>query len=140
MGNVILVEAESAFFANVLTAVSKTAAAGVGHLVSANGTFVAGDVNDFNYVGIVCVTAHSHFYSFSGNCPFLVYTATHGRTGTGEYLLGDIDDMLKQGTLPRMAGDLSQYLVFQMLYFCIKFSHCRNMPFLSKSLGHKVVW
>ena len=64
MRNVVVIELNRAETAGVLATVRKTAAARAGNLVSAYGTFVAGDVDDFYNILIVFVAAHGKFYAF----------------------------------------------------------------------------
>ena len=123
MGNVVLIEAYCPEFAHVLASVSQTAAAGVGNLVSAHRTFVAGDVDNFDYVRVFLVAAHGDFYPFDNDCAFLINAATHRRDFARDDDFRNVRNGFQKLVLPSGPCDLSQDLVLQMLNFRVEFSH-----------------
>ena len=123
MCHVVAVKGQSAKLTNVLAAVCKTAAAGVGDLVAAYGTLIAGDIDDLDDVGVFLIAAHCELNALTKNCALLVYAAAHCGLLTGSQLFGNIYHILQKLIFPRQACNLTQDLVFQMLYFCIKFTH-----------------
>ena len=123
VGNVVLIEAYGPEFAHVLASVSQTAAAGVGNLVSAHRTFVAGDVDNFDYVRVFLVAAHGDFYPFDNDCAFLINAATHRRDFPGDDDFRNVRNGFQKLVLPSGPCDLSQDLVLQMLNFRVEFSH-----------------
>ena len=123
VGHVITVKGQRTELAHVLATVSQTTAASVGDLVAAYGTFVAGDVDDLNDVGIFLVSTHGQLNALAQNGALLVHTATHGGLFTGRELLGNIHHILHELVFPGKASNLSQHLIFQMLDFCIEFTH-----------------
>ena len=124
VGNVVLVKSDCAEFAHVLATVSKTAAACVGHFVAAHRAFVAGNVNDFDYIGVGFVTAHCYFYTFGKNSTFLVNATTHCGYFARDNALRDVYCRFGKAIRPRFTSDFTQNFVLQMLNFCIEFSHC----------------
>ena len=76
--HVVLVKGQSAELADVLATVRQAPAAGVGNLVAADGTFVAGDIDDLYDVGVVGVTAHGDLDALSDDGALLIDTAAHG--------------------------------------------------------------
>ena len=123
MRNVILVEGERALLADVLATVRKTSAAGVCHLVSADGTLVARDLDNLDDVGILSVAADRKLDSLAEDRTLLINTAAHGRLVSGNDRLRNVDAILEQSVVPGKARYLAQDLIFQMLYFCIEFTH-----------------
>ena len=123
MCNMVFIKADGTELTNILATVCKTAAAGVGNLVSADGTLVAGDVNNLDDIGVVLVAAHCDLYSLTENSTLLIYAATHCGLLAGCELFGNIHHILKQLVLPCKSCDLTQNLILQMLYFCVKFTH-----------------
>ena len=111
MRYVIVVKGKRTEFTNVLTAVSKTAAASVSYLKAANGTLVASDLDNLNNVGVIPISAKRKLYSLAENCSFLVYTATHGGLFAGNELCGYVEEVLKKLILPRESGYLAQNLI-----------------------------
>ena len=101
----------------------QAAAAGVGHLKAANRTLVTGDLDDLDHVRILLVAAHRNLNAFGKDRTLLVNTAAHGRRLTRDNDLRNVQKIVKQGVLPRLSCNLAQNFVFQMLYFCIEFSH-----------------
>ena len=134
MGNVRRIKRNSAAAANIFTAVSKTSAAGIRHLVSAYRTFVTGDINHLNHIGIGAITSHSKLHTLCKNRPLLIDTAAHGSFIARNNRLWNIGNMLQQLIPPCQACYLSKHFIFQMLYFRIKFSHSENHPFSMKTL------
>ena len=65
MRDVIFVESNRAEAARVVTAVCKTTSARVRNLVTVDGTFVAGDVDNLNYPGVAFSSRHGDFNSFA---------------------------------------------------------------------------
>ena len=77
VSDMMLVERDGAEAADVLAAVCKAAAAGVGDFVSAHRALVAGDLDDLDDVGVILVSAHSELYSLSENGALLIDAAAH---------------------------------------------------------------
>ena len=123
MRHVIVVEAQSAEFTNVLSTVRKAAATGVGYLKAAYGTFVAGDVDDLDNVWVILVAAYGELYALTEYCPFLVNAASHSRLFSGDQLRGDIHKIIQKLILPSEARDLAENLIFKILNLSIKLSH-----------------
>jgi hypothetical protein len=105
--HVVVVKGESTKLAHVLTTVSQASAAGVGYFISANGAFIASDVNDLNDVGVAFVATHCNFDAFTENGSLLVNTATHGGLLSGSELLGNVHYVLQKLILPRKASYLA---------------------------------
>ena len=63
MSNVILVKRDSSALTHVLTAVSKTSSAGICYFISCRRTFITGNIDNLNDVGVVLISAHDHLYS-----------------------------------------------------------------------------
>ena len=57
----LAVKGDSPPAADILTAVSQAAAAGLGYLVAAHRTFVTGYLDNLNNIGVFLVSAHSYF-------------------------------------------------------------------------------
>ena len=123
MRDVVFVKGQRAFFANVLATVGKTASASVCDLISADGTFITSDLDDLDDVGILSVAADGKLDTLAEDRALLVYTATHRRLVSGNDGLGNVDAVLKKRVVPGKASNLAEYLIFQMLNFCIEFSH-----------------
>ena len=130
MRDMCLVKRNGAAAANILTSVRKTPAAGLRNLVAADRTLVTCDVDDLNHIGIGAVPAHGKLHSLRKNRPLLVDAAAHGRLIPRHNRLGNIDDVFKKLVTPCKPRNLAEHLIFQMLYFGIKFSHSRYLPSL----------
>ena len=91
----ILVERDSAEAADILTPVSQASAAGVSDFVAADGTFVAGNVNYLDHVGILLVPAHSNLDALGKYRTLLINTAAHGRGVSGDYYFGNVQKIVK---------------------------------------------
>ncbi len=130
VGNMVFIKGDGALLTYVFATVSKSAAANIGHLIAADGTFITRHGNDFDDIGIGAVAAHGELYALCRDGSFLVYAATHGRFLTfGNEDLGNIGHMIQEIFCPRKACNFSEDLIFQMLNFCIKFSHYRYTSF-----------
>ena len=127
MCNVVVIKSDCTFFADILASVSKTASAGICYFVTADRTFVAGNIDNFNHVGIELIAAHCNLYSFGKNCTFFINTATHCGFITGNKILGDIENVVIQGIIPRESCNFTQNFVFKILNFGVKLSH-NNSP------------
>jgi len=123
MRDVVFVEGERALLANVLATVGKAASAGIRDLISADGTLVTGDLDDLNDVGVLSVAADSKLNALAKYCALLINATAHRRLVSGNDDLGNVDAILKQAVVPRKTGDLAEHLIFQMLNFCIEFTH-----------------
>ena len=130
MGYVLIVKCDGAAAADVLAAVSKAAAAGVCDLISAHRAFVAGDLQDLDHVGVILVSAHCELHPLGKNGALLVNAAAHCGGVAGNDLHRNVEDRLKQGIVPCLAGYLAQDFVLKMLNFGIEFSHYMNFAFL----------
>ena len=122
----VIIKRDCALFTYILASVSKTATAGICYLITADRTFVAGNIYNFNDIGVKFIAAHCNFYSFGKNCTFFVNTATHRGFISGNKGFGNIEKIVKQGIIPRLSCNLSQNLIFEMLNFCIKLSHINS--------------
>lgn len=131
MRDMVFVEGQRALLANVLATVGETASAGVCDLVSADGTFIASDLDYLDDVGILSVAADGKLDTLAEDRALLVYAATHRRLVSGNDGLGNVDAVLKEGIVPGKASNLAEYLIFQMLNFCIKFSHFYTLKYES---------
>ena len=107
-----MVEGDGSELSYVLATVSKTTAAGVGHLIAADRTFVAGDLDDLDHVRVVLVSAHSELHALSEDSALLVYAAPGGRLLARRDRLRNIENVLEKLVAPGESRDLSQDLVF----------------------------
>ena len=67
--------------------------------------------------------------------PLLVHAAAHGGGVAGDDLHGEIQQIFHQRTCPGVAGHFPQNLIFQMLNFCIEFSHNRHLAKIVKKIS-----
>ena len=123
VSNVVGIERDSTELTNVLATVCKTAAASVGNLVSAYGTLITCELNNLDNVGVVLIAAHSNLYSLGNDSTLLVNTATGGCLLTGNDGLRHVEEVLNKLVIPSKPCNLTKHLVFQMLYFSVKFAH-----------------
>ena len=77
MGHVVAVKGDGTELAHVLATVSQTPTAGVGDLVAADGTFVTGDVDDLDDIGIVSIATHGDLNTLAEDGTFFINTTTH---------------------------------------------------------------
>ena len=118
----VVLEGYSALGADVLTAVSKTAAADIGDRVAAGGALVAGYVDDLDNVGVIFVTAHSDTDALGGDGTLLMDTAAHSGVRAGGQVFGDGEYRLAELVSPFGSCHFAQDLVFEMLDLGVKFS------------------
>src|SRR5699024_5130006 len=85
----VLVEADGPARAGGGAAVRQAAAAGVRHLIGGDGTFVAGDADDLDGVGVILVAAHGELQPLGHDGALFVNAAAHGRLRAGRDDLGD---------------------------------------------------
>ena len=116
----IAVKGERAETADVLAAVRKAAAAGIGDLVAAHGALVAGDVDNLNGVRRA---ADSYLDPLVEYRSFLVNAAAHGRRVAGNDGLRYLEKILEQGVVPCKSCNLAQDFIFKVLYLSVEFSH-----------------
>ena len=109
--------------AHVLAAMGNTPAAGIRDYVAADRTFVTGNIDDLDDIGVVFVTAHRELDTLRQDRPFFIYAAAHGRFRAGRNLFRNITDAVKQTILKRRARNLTQDFVFNQLNFGVKFVH-----------------
>ena len=119
----VLVKRDSAFLAGVLTAVSYTASAGVGDFIAADGALITGNADTLDNIRVILVAAHCKLDALLNDSSLFIHAAAHCRLGAGDNRFGNIVDCFKQITLKRLAGNLTEHLVFQILNLCVKFSH-----------------
>ena len=124
--DMILIERNCAETTSVLAAVSKTAAASVGYFVATHRTFVACDVDYFDNVGIGFVPAHGKLHSLGKNGAFFINATAHRGYFSGNNNLGNVNCVFGKRVVPSFSCNFTQYFVFQMLNFCIEFSHNSN--------------
>ena len=120
MRNMLAVKGECAEAADILTTMGEASAAGVGDLVSAHGTLVAGDVDNLYNVR---VAADSYLDSLAEYCSFFVDTAAHGRRVAGDDGFRYLEKIFKQRVIPCKPRDLAQDFIFKILYLSVEFSH-----------------
>ena len=120
MRNMLAVKGECAEAADILTTMGEASAAGVGDLVSAHGTLVAGDVDNLYNVR---VAADSYLDSLAEYCSFFVDTAAHGRRVAGDDGFRYLEKIFKQRVIPCKPRDLAQNFIFKILYLSVEFSH-----------------
>ena len=117
--SLVLVERDGAAAADVLTAVREAAAAGFRDDVAADRALVAGDLDDFDDVRIVLVSAHRELDAFLHDRALLVDAAAHRR-----FILDDqLRNLIvcgKEVILKRVARNLTQHLYFR---YCILVSN-----------------
>ena len=121
-----IVKRDSTHPAHIFTAVSYTASARLGDIITANGALVAGNADTFNNVRVILIAAHCKLNALLNDSALLINTAAHSRLGAGNNRFRYIVDCFKQLALERLSSDLAKYLVFEMLNLCVEFS-----PFLS---------
>ena len=119
----LVIKGNGPFGADILTAVSQAATAGIGHTVTGRRAFVTGDFEYLYDIRVLLVTAHGKMDALCEYRPFLINTASHGRFFTRNNGLGDFHHIFEKGIIPGSGCNFPEYLVFQMLYFCIKLSH-----------------
>ena len=119
----LFVKGDRAALADVLTAVGETASAGFRDLIAAHRTFITGNFNDLDRVGVILIAAHRHLYALVNDRALLIYTAPHGRRLTGNDDLGHLREVFEQGSFKGEARNFAQNAVFQILYLGIKLSH-----------------
>ena len=127
----LVIKGNGTLAAGILTAVSQTAAAGIGHAVTGCGAFVTGDLEYLYDIRVLLVAAHGKTDPLCEYGPFLIDTASHGGFVTGNNGLGNRQDIFKEGIIPGPGRHFPQHLVFQILYFCIKLSH-NHLPSYSE--------
>ena len=103
----VVVKPEGSEAANVLTAVSKTASAGICHLIAAYRALVAGDRQNLDRIGVLLVAAHSHLDTLVKNSSLFIDTATHCRLISRDNLLGNVQQVVIEGVVPCFLGNLS---------------------------------
>ena len=114
--------------AYVLTAVGKTATTGICNLEAAYGALVAGNFDDLDDIAVVPVAAHGELHALAEDGALLEHAAAHGRRLSGNDDLGNIQYVFKQRVVPRVARDLAQHLVLEVLHLGIEFSHAVLTP------------
>ncbi len=127
--HMVLVEIERLFLTHIVAAVRQTAAAGLGDFIAAHGTFVAGDVDDLDDVGIVLVAAHRQLDALAHDGALLIDTAAHRRFFSGHDDLRNVEQIFRQRAIPRLTGHLPQNLIFEMLNLCVELMHGHTHPF-----------
>ena len=121
--NMIFVKRDCTALTDVLTAMCKTASAGVGDFITADRTFITGNVDHFNDIGIILITAHGKLDTLTEDGTFFIYTTAHRRLIAGNDLLGNVKNVLRKTVVPCVTRNLTQNLIFQMLNFGVKFPH-----------------
>ena len=109
--------------ANVLAAMGDASPAGIRDYVAADRTFITGNIDDLDDIGVVFVTAHRELDTLRQDRPFFIYATAHGRFRAGRDLFGNITDAVKQTVLKRRTRNLAQNFVFDQLNFGVKFVH-----------------
>lgn len=99
--NVLCVERDCAELAHVFASVRKTTAACARHFVSAHRALVASDVDHFDCVGILLVTAHCELDALCKYGALFVHATAHGGHFAGDDALGDVDCAFRQSVRPR---------------------------------------
>ena len=122
MRSLVLVERDGAAAAHVLAAVRKAAAARLGDDMAADRALVAGDLDDFDDIRIMLVAAHCELDALLHDRALLIDTAAHRRLILDDQLR-DLVVCSEEIILKPIPRNLAQYLVFQVLYLGIKFSH-----------------
>ena len=112
MRNVIMVEAYCTEFTRVFASVRKTAAASISNLITAHRALVARYIDDFDNVRIVGIAAHRELYTLGQNRAFLINATTHGRHFPGNDSLRNVENVLNERVVPRVASDLAKNLIF----------------------------
>ncbi len=121
MCNVLAVKRECAEAADILTAVGEASAAGVGDFVSAHGTFVAGDVDNLDKLGLTLSPPMAIFHTLAENCTFFVNTAAHGRYVLPGTMVFGISKDFQKRVIPCKPRDLAQDFIFKILYLSVEF-------------------
>ena len=96
----VAIKGECAKLTNVLATVCQATAASIGDLKAANGTFVAGDLDNLNDIGIAFISTHRDLDALAQNRSFLINTASCCRFLAGNDSFGNINDILKKSVLP----------------------------------------
>ena len=118
----VLGERDGAAAAHVLAAVRKAAAARLGDDMAADRALVAGDLDNFDDIRIMLVAAHCELDALLHDRALLIDTAAHCRLILDDQLR-DLVVCSEEIILKPIPRNLAQYLVFQVLYLGIKFSH-----------------
>ena len=121
-----MVKGNCSSFTNIFTSVSKTSSAGICNFIACCRTLITRKFNYFNHIGIFLISAHCNLYTFRKNCSFFIYTTTHSRRFSGYNHFRDFKKILKKCVLPSLPCHFTKYFIFQMLYLCIKLSHCSH--------------
>ena len=121
VGTQMLVKGNGAPAAGVLAAMGNTAPAGVADIVAGHGAFIAGNINDFDDVGVVLVPAHSQLDPLLHHGALLVDAAPHGGLLLDNQL-GNLGIGVQQPVLKGVAGNLPQHLVLQVLNLGVELS------------------
>ena len=107
----LAVKGDRASAAYILAAVGKTAAACLGNIVAAHRTFIAGNFDNLNNIGIFLIPAHCNLNAFFEYSALLVNAATHCRLIAGNDLFRNIEHMLLKRSVPFLARNLAQNLI-----------------------------
>ena len=121
--HMVVVKGDRAALADVLTAVCKASATGIGDFIAGSRALVAGDLDDLDHMLTVIGASHGDLHALAEDRTLLVHATAHGRLLAGHDLLRNIERILQQSSVPCLARDFAQDLVFEVLYFGIKLSH-----------------
>ena len=114
--------ADRALRADVHALVGDAAAAGFGDAHALDRALVAGDLDNFDDIRIMLVAAHCELDALLHDRALLIDTAAHCRLILDDQLR-DLVVCSEEIILKPIPRNLAQYLVFQVLYLGIKFSH-----------------
>ena len=105
------------------TAGGDTATAGGAHGDLGDGALVAGDIQHLHQVGVGLVAAHGHLHTLRDDGPLLINTTAHFGLGTGDDLLGNIQNTGLEIVVPGQPGHGTQHLMLEFLYAGFKYAH-----------------
>lgn len=123
MRHMLAVKRDCAELAHVLATMHKTASACARDFIAAHRTLVASNIDDFDDVGVILVSAHGKFDALCKYCAFLIHATAHCGDFPGNDAFGDVYRIGVESVLPCFFCDFSQNLVFEVLNFCIEYSH-----------------
>ena len=119
----MFVNRDSTEFAGICTAVCQTSAAMLSNFVTANRALITGNLHNLDDILIRRISTHRHLDLLSNDCTFFEYAASHRRFLARDNLHRNIQDALKQSSIPCHVCNLTQHFISKILGSGVKFSH-----------------
>lgn len=114
------------------------APAGIRNLKASDRTFVTGDIEDLNDIGVILITSHGQINPFVYDGALLIDTAAHRSLRSCDNHLWDFIYGMMQIILESASCDLPQHMILQMLDFRVKLPQL-NQPFRGITVSLKYV-